>query len=852
MATALYRLGRACARHAWRVILVWLGILALVGVGVATLAGPMTNAVTIPDADFQRVSEQLAREIPEAAGGAATVVFHAEDGPFTAEQEQAITEVMAAWGELPGVKAVQDPFAAAQQTADGAAALADAGEQLDAAERQLDKGRTQLDEAQGQLAFARTTLEDWERNDPDNPGLAELRAQVTSGTELLAAQEEKYAAGRADYEAGRAAYDAGVARQEMVNGLRMVSDDGRYAVAQIQFDTNAQSIPPEVRESIPELGEPLAEAGVHVDYSVEITQEDQLIGVGEIVGLLLAGVVLLVMLGTLVAAGLPLAVALIGVGVGLAGAMAASALYEMNSMTPALALMLGLAVGIDYSLFIVNRHRNQVLRGMEPAESIGRANGTAGNAVVFAASTVVIALAALVLSGIPILAQMGLVAAATVAVTVLVAVTLTPALLGLLGRRVAPKRTWRRAGFAVPGDHTSRPPRPGEDEEEHGRWYVTLMTRRPWLTILAVVALVGLVAWPATDLRLGLPDGSAEPAGSTAYRTYESVAENFGPGMNGPLVAVVTLPDGTTAEQAAAKQVEVGTKLSRLYGVEHVVPFGESPDHSTLAYQLVLDTGPADAGTVETVEIISASAPTLGELSGVTVELTGQTVANIEISQRLADALPLYLLVVVGLSLLILMVVFRSVLVPLVATGGFLLTVAGAFGATVAVYQWGWLAPVFDVHRPGAILSFMPIILIGVLFGLAMDYQMFLVAGMREAYAHGADPRSAVRTGFSHGAKVVTAAALIMASVFGGFVFAEMTTVRAIGFGLAVGVLIDAVLVRMTLIPAVMHLLGESAWWLPRWLDRLLPDLDLEGTGLTAHLESQDVIRTVEPSAPSA
>ncbi len=269
--------------------------------------------------------------------------------------------------------------------------------------------------------------------------------------------------------------------------------------------------------------------------------------------------------------------------------------------------------------------------------------------------------------------------------------------------------------------------------------------------------------------------------GSTAYIAYTEVADHFGPGRNGPVIAVATLPDGTTSDQAAAKQVEIGTSLSRQLGVGSVVPVGESADHTTLAFQLILTTGPADATTVDTVQMIKDSAPAIGMDSGSTVSVTGQTVANIEISQRLGAALPIYLALVVGLSLLILMVVFRSVVVPLVATGGFLLSVAASFGATVAVYQWGWLGSLLQVQTPGPILSFMPIILIGVLFGLAMDYQMFLVSGMHEAYAHGEDPRTAVRSGFIHGAKVVTAAAVIMTSVFGGFVFAHLTMIRPIG-----------------------------------------------------------------------
>jgi len=841
MATALYRLGRWSAAHAWRVIAAWIVILAALGVGAVRLGTPPTSEITIPGSQFQKVLDELGQEIPDAAGGVGTVVFRSEGGAFTAAQKSDIAAVLDRWSHLQHVKKVQNPFTDQANIDSGATQLADAKKQLDTAAAQLASGRTQLDAAQGQLSFGESALAQLRRTNPADPQIPALAAQLADGRATLATKEKEYAAGKASYDSGLTAYRQGLAKQTMLDGMRFVSQDGRYAVAQIQFDTNVHSVPQSVRDEIPSIGSSLLATGVHPDYSVEITQDTKLVGPGEVIGLVVAAIVLIVMLGTLIAAGLPLSVALLGVGVGLAAAMTATVFYDMNTMTPSLALMLGLAVGIDYALFIVNRHRGQLLRGMELHESIGRAVGTAGNAVIFAGTTVVIALAALVVSGIPILAQMGLVAAATVAVTVLVAITVSPAILALMGTRVVSRRGWRAAGYAVPADAGSRTTASAR-EEEHGAWYVSLVTRRPWLTVLAVFVIVGVIALPARDLRLGLPDGSQEPSGSTAYTAYTEVADHFGPGMNGPVIAVATLPSGATEAEASAKQVEIGTSLSRMLGVRSVVPFGVSADHTTLAFQVILTTGPAEAQTVDTVQMIKDSLPAISMDSGATVQVTGQTVANIEISQRLGAALPLYLALVVGLSLLILMVVFRSLVVPLIATGGFLLSVAASFGATVAVYQWGWLSSVLQVH-PGPILSFMPIILIGVLFGLAMDYQMFLVSGMHEAYAHGEDPRTAVRSGFIHGAKVVTAAAVIMTSVFGGFVFAHLTMIRPIGFGLAVGVMTDAVLVRMTLTPALMHLLGSRAWGMPARLERITPDLDVEGTGLTAHLAQLEAAR---------
>ena len=833
MATALYRLGRWCATHARLVLVSWLVILAALGGGALTLGKPPTEQVSIPGSSFEKVLDHLSTQIPEAGGGFGTIVIHSTTGAFTPSQRTAIQEVFTKWAGLPNVKRVIDPFAAQAQLDRSGTDLAANAPQLQQARNQLLVGEDQLRAARAQLDAGAAYLKAAEAANPADPSLPGLRAQLADGEAQYAAGKAQWDDGQAKYAAGQARFDEGQAIVTAMNGMRVVSTDGTTAMVQIQFDRNVQSLDPKVRKQIPALGETLTSAGLQADYGVEITQNTSVVGAGEIAGLVLAALVLIVMLGTLIAAGLPLLTALVGVGAGLAGAVALTTFYEMNSVTPALALMLGLAVGIDYSLFIVNRHRGHLVHGMERTESIARATGTAGNAVLFAGATVVIALAALVLSGIPILAQMGLVAAGTVAAVVVVALTFVPALLALLGNRVLSRRAWRAAGFTTPGEVATRVVPANDHEEEHGGWYVRLLTRRPWLTVAGVLVLVGLLAVPALDLRLGLPGGGNEPANSTAYRSYSTIASAFGPGMNGPLLAVADLPGSPTEAQAYAAQAALATGLAGVRGVEHVVPFGMSADHRTLAFQVVPTSGPADAATVETVHALRGSLPTFEMTSGTKLGLTGQTVANIEISERLAAALPMYLLVVVGLSLLILTGVFRSLVVPLVATGGFLLSVAAAFGATVAVFQWGWLGALFGVHEPGPILSFMPIILIGVLFGLAMDYQMFLVSGMREGVSHGEDARTAVKTGFMHGAKVVTAAAVIMFAVFGGFVFSHLTMVRPIGFGLAIGVLVDAVLVRMTLTPALMHLLGDRAWWLPRWLDRITPNLDVEGTSLS-------------------
>ncbi len=819
MASLLSRLGRWSATHAWTTIAAWLVVLLGFGGLAASFGTPSTNEVTIPGAKFQKVMTELGKELPEVSGNIATAVFTVEKGRFTPAQERAVSDVVGSWQDKPHVTSTVDPFQmqrkfdeVADQARTGRAKLQDAKVEYAMGEKSVQKLRNLVRLSHAELAKA-------ERTDPAGAQATMLRKGVPSGERDLAKAERQLAAGGGKLAEGKDK----LVIAELTSRTRFVSQDGDAAIAQIQFDTNAQSLSPEDRARIVDTAAALKGTGVDLAFSQDLTQEMSVVGAGEAIGLATAGLVLLLMLGSLLTAGLPLLTALTGVAVGLAAAVAASAFFSMHAMTPALALMLGLAVGIDYALFIVHRHRVQLGKGVDVLESIGLAVGTAGSAVTFAGATVIVALTALVLSGIPILAQMGLVAAGAVLAAVLLSLTLTPALLGLLGHRALTRRTWRKIVSRRPEDR----PRGG-----FARRYVGLVTARPWLTITAVLVGVVLLALPATQLRLGLPDGSSDDPGSQGLRSYTTVADEFGPGMNGPLLVSAEL--GAEAKQRAlATQAGLMSSLAGLRGVEQVLPVGVSTDKTTMAFQLVLDSGPTQARTTDTVHALIDQLPTLGHAHDVSLGVTGNTVANIEISERLSGALPGYLAVVVGLSLLILLLVFRSVVVPLIATGGFLLSVSAAFGATVAVFQWGWLGGLFGVHAPGPIMSFGPILLIGVLFGLAMDYQMFLVSGMHEAHAHGERPRSAVRIGFVNGALVVTAAAAIMFAVFGGFVFSHMTMIRPIGFGLAVGVLVDAFVVRMTLMPALMHLLGARAWALPAWLDRILPDLDVEGRALT-------------------
>ncbi|OUM40163.1 MMPL family transporter [Arthrobacter sedimenti] len=837
MAFLLYRLGSFAFRRRWWVISAWLAIMLAVGGAAVAFAGTLTNNFTIPGTESQRISDRLREELPEAVGGTGTVVFTTDDGAaFSAEQREGVQSALRAISGLDGVRGVIDPFEVSDQTATGAQDLESGRAELEAGEQQLSAGEEQLEQGQARLDQQRAQFEQARRL-LSPARVAAIEQQLQQGQARLDASRTELDAGREQLEAGRAELDLGQRQLDATSGVRLLSEDGSTAVASVQFDQQINSVSPELRKTVQEQAAEAESAGVTVDYSKEIVEDvSGIVGATEALGLAVAAAVLIVMLGTLIAAGLPLLMAVVGVGVGVGITFALSGIVELNSISPVLALMLGLAVGIDYSLFIVNRHRTQLLHGMEMQESIARATGTAGNAVLFAGITVIVALAALAVPGLPFLTVMGLSAAGTVAVSVLVALTLTPALLALMGRRVISKRRWDRArghkhSAAAPLDSDSGTSL-ADQRAANGAGWGGLATRKPVLTVLAGVVLLGVIAVPAAQLRVGLPDGGTEPADSTAFQAYSTIGEKFGAGTNGPLIVVGSLPETADEAELAALQLDVNDLLREVPGVAASVPATVSEDGRTAIFQVIPEEGPASEPTENLVRDLRNSTDEFEEQTGVPIAVTGQTAANIDVSAKLMEALPVYLGIVVGLSLILLLLVFRSILVPIIATAGFLLSLLASFGATVAIYQWGWLGGFFGITNPGPILSFLPIILIGVLFGLAMDYQMFLVSGMREAYVHGDDPKAAVRIGFSHGARVVTAAAIIMVSVFAGFVFSHLAMVRPIGFGLAFGVLLDAFVVRMTLVPAAMYLLGRHAWWLPAWLGRILPDVDVEGAKL--------------------
>ncbi len=844
MALLLYRLGKYSYRHRWLVISLWLAVMVAVGGAAAAFHGTMSNNFQIPGTETQQVADKLKKELPAASGGSAGIVFEAGGTPISQAGKDAVSAALTKLETLPDVQSTVDPFATQAQLEQAAAELA-AGEQQAAA------GRDQLEQSAAELAAGKAQLAAAEQQ-MAAAGMppAAIEAQLGQQKAALAAGQEQLDAGARELDAADARLALAQRQFEASQGLRLVSEDGTAAIAQVQFKTSINGLTPEVRQQVQDIAGEVSAAGVTAYASKEITEDiSELFGISEILGIAIAALVLIVMLGTLIAAGLPLLMALVGVAVGVGGTFALSGAVDMSSISPMLALMLGLAVGIDYSLFIVNRHRGQLLAGMDPEESVALATGTSGNAVLFAGLTVIIALAALVIPGLPFLAVMGLSAAATVAVAVVVALTLTPAVLSVIGPKLISKRAWAKAAKhnAEPG-HESEDRARDERRSSHG--WGGLVTRHPVVALLAGVALLGIIALPAGQLRLALPDGGSEPVDSQAYKSYEVTGRSFGAGTTGPIVVVGDLPAGLSEAEAQAKQLDVADALRSVDNVSAAVPVALSPDRRTAVFQVIPAEGPASASTVQVVSDLRGDKAAIADATGVSIGLTGQTAGNVDVSAKLGDALPPYLAIVVGLSLILLLLVFRSIVVPLLATGGFLLSLAAAFGAVVAVYQWGWLGTVFDVPNPGAVLSFLPIILIGVLFGLAMDYQVFIASGMRESYMHGESAKHAVRSGFSHAAAVVAAAAIIMVSVFAGFIFSHLTMVRPLGFAMAFGVLVDAFVVRMTIVPAVMYLLGEKAWWLPRWLDRILPDVDVEGAKLRTDADGDAA--SVEPAEATA
>lgn len=633
-----------------------------------------------------------------------------------------------------------------------------------------------------------------------------------------------------------------------------VSADGTTANVTVTYDVVSTELTEADTDALHDAEDAAEEAGIEAAIGGSALQEMPEQSAAELIGIGIAALVLMITFGSLVAAGMPLVNAVVATGTGVLGITAATGLITLGSSTPILASMLGLAVAIDYALFIVSRYRHEVAKGRNLEDAAGRAVGTAGSAVVFAGLTVIIALAALIVVDIRFLTEMGLAAAITVALAVMSSLTLLPALLGFAGDRIKVSRfAWLRRR-----DPELRP----EDGATNGRRWISLVTRRRIPVLLIGLVAAGVLAVPVASMELSLPSDGQAAEGTGPREAYDMVTESFGEGANGPLLVVVDTAGADDPEAAVAEITDaVGSLDDGIAAVVPAAPPAPGPDAGEAeqaAYDeqvamfqqqlegaqyatvtVIPDDGPADASTADLVHEIRDQVAPVADSTGAETYVSGQTAIGVDVSEKLAEVFPVYLAVVVGLAFILLVLVFRSILVPLKAVLGFLVTIGIALGVTVAIFQWGWGSELAGIDEPGPIMAMLPILMVGILFGLAMDYEVFLVSRMREEYVHGSGAMDAIRTGFVHGSRVVAAAAVIMIGVFLGFVTSSMLVIVTIAVALAIGILADAFLVRMTLVPAFMALLGDKMWWLPKWLDRLLPDLDIEGEGLNRRLDAE-------------
>ena len=787
MSTFLYRLGRFGYTKPWVFIGAWAVVLGVVFGAIGLNGGKISTSVTIEGTPSKQVLDTLAKRLPAASGSQGSIVFTAPEG-----------------------------------------------ERLDTPQRQAALAKAAADVYSLDLVV-----------NPAEQAAAAAKQAQQAGPEAVQALQ---ALQQATQQAAQQAAASGDQPRPLVVGGRpvpgiLLSVNGDVALFQFQLTEQVQDLADGATTGlVGTASKAAAAADLKAIPSESLEKMEPPVGGTEGFGLLAAALVLVLTLGSLRAAGLPLATALVGVAGGVGGAFALSHLFEMTSTTPALALMVGLAVGIDYALFIVNRQRRLILHeGLDAKEAAARAVGTAGSAVFFAGLTVIIALASLSIIGISMLTTMAFVAAATVLLAVVIALTLLPSLLGLVGEKIASAKARAKRAEMIAN-------------EDHGfaNRVVTGIVRRPVVVILAAVAVMGVAAIPMASMSLGMPTGASANLDTAKRQSYDAITAGFGEGYNAPLL-VTAEPSAAKGAMQAQDLGSIAQTLGAVPDVATVSPMGMLPAGDLAIFSVIPKSGPEDQATIDLVTALRDPGSSVARANGVTLGVTGLTAINIDISEKLADVLPIYIAIIVGLSLIILTLVFRSLVIPVVATLGFLLSIVATFGLTTAVFHWGWAGGLIGVDTPGPVISMLPIMVTGILYGLAMDYQVFLVTSMREAHVHGHQGVGAVVHGFDQASRVVVAAAIIMTAVFAGFIFSHDAMIKQFGLALAAGIVIDAFLVRMLVIPASMALLGERAWWMPRWLDRVLPDLDVEGDRLAATFEQQDrpvhpVDRVSEPS----
>jgi RND superfamily putative drug exporter len=613
-----------------------------------------------------------------------------------------------------------------------------------------------------------------------------------------------------------------IATQPDVTGVGELhaSPDGRIGYFDVQYDRPSADIRDAAFDRLDATARSIDDGGVvTVELGGELPSDavQPEFGGQELIGLGVAVVVLLVAFGSIIAMGVPIGLALVGLATSFGLITLIASVIDVSSVAPTIAAMIGLGVGIDYALFIVTRHRENLRLGLSVEEAAGRAIATSGAAVLFAGITVVIAICGLAIAGIPMVTTMGLMAGLTVAVMVALALTLLPALLGFAGMRIVGRRARARAAAVAPAGHVTR-------ETTWHRWG-RQVSAHPWRWLAVAVTICGLLTAPLFGMRLGMTDNGTMPESLTTRRAYDLLAEGFGPGFNGPLLLSVEVGAAGPSDLDG-----IAAAVARDPGVREVEAPQVNAAGTAALIRVIPTTSPQDGDTSQLVHRLRDDVlPAALTGTGAVVHVGGQTAMFIDLSDKVSSRLPWFIGAVIVLSVLLLMVVFRSIAVPLKAAAMNLLSIGGAYGVIVAVFQWGWGASLIGVHETVPIVSFMPMMLFAILFGLSMDYEVFLLSRIREEYVRRGDSDTAVVEGIAATARVITSAALIMISVFAAFVLSSDPAIKMFGLGLATAVLIDATVVRVVLVPATMKLLGDRNWWLPAWLDRLLPHLDVEG-----------------------
>jgi RND superfamily putative drug exporter len=612
---------------------------------------------------------------------------------------------------------------------------------------------------------------------------------------------------------------------------KQISKSGTVALGTVQWSAVAANVTDANLTTMQNDLTPVQSAAVEVAYngSVYPGWSPKISETPELIGLIIAFVILMITFGAFAAAGMPILGAIIGVITTMMGITAVASLVNIASTSTTVAAMLGLSCGIDYGVFILFRHRTNLLNGMTPEESVPLAAGTAGSSVIFAGLTVIIALCGLSVVGIPFLTVMGLAGAAAVAVALLIALTLLPAILGFAGMKVV--KFARLPGLGTRAERVARRSAADPDSTAGARWARFVVRRRIPVLVAGIAVLVAL-AIPALSIQLGLPSSASQPVGNTARTAYDLTTEAFGAGFNGALLIVAE--NGGT--DATAKHL--ATELAKLPDVAAVTPVAVKNGISLI--KVIPDSGPSDKATATLVTTIRNDRAAIQGDTGAHILVGGTTASNIDVSDKLSAALPVFLITVVGLAFILLTFAFRTILVPIKSILGFLLSMCAALGAQVALFQWGWGQHLLGI-TPSQTISFLPIIMLAIIFGLSSDYEVFVVSRIKEDYTKNGDARRAVQRGTSHSARVVTAAALIMFSIFVAFMINNNPTIKAIGFSFAAGVFLDAFVVRLTLVPAVMAIAGSKLWYHPRWFARYVPDPDIEGDRLENQLADGDL-----------